>query len=244
MARVVTESPRPLLPQRHTIPPHMEAAVLKALEKLPADRFATAAQFAEALAKPGMATVPTWSAAREAATAGAGRARFGRERLAALAPWGIALLAMAGAAAVWLRPAPAATARPVVRFDIQLPRDAEPVGATGSTIALAPDGSQVVYVGKAQSGQRLYSRRMDRPEPVAIPGSDGGSLPFFSPDGSWLGFAQGTKLVKMAIVGGPVTPSAPYPGSRTGPPGRPETPSSSPPIPGSWTCRPAAALPA
>ena len=41
VARVVTEAPRPLHPQRHTIPPHVEAAVLTALEKLPADRFAT-----------------------------------------------------------------------------------------------------------------------------------------------------------------------------------------------------------
>ncbi len=52
VARVVTESPRPLVPQRHTIPPHVEAAVLTALEKLPADRFASAAQFAEALSRP------------------------------------------------------------------------------------------------------------------------------------------------------------------------------------------------
>src|SRR5438309_9494348 len=60
VARVVTETPRPLLPQRHTIPPHVEAALLRALEKLPADRYATAAQFAEALSRPGAATVPTW----------------------------------------------------------------------------------------------------------------------------------------------------------------------------------------
>ncbi|HQR19165.1 MAG TPA: serine/threonine-protein kinase, partial [Gemmatimonadales bacterium] len=45
VARVVTEHPRPLVPQRHTIPPQVEAAVLRALEKLPADRFATAAEF-------------------------------------------------------------------------------------------------------------------------------------------------------------------------------------------------------
>jgi serine/threonine-protein kinase len=40
VARVLTESPRPILPQRHTIPPQVEAAVLTALEKLPADRSA------------------------------------------------------------------------------------------------------------------------------------------------------------------------------------------------------------
>src|SRR6185436_9758210 len=49
VARVVTESPRPLIPQRHTIPPHIEAAVLTALEKLPADRFPSASDFSEAL---------------------------------------------------------------------------------------------------------------------------------------------------------------------------------------------------
>src|SRR6185295_16476131 len=50
VARVVTEAPRPLLTQRHTIPAHVEAAVLTALEKLPADRFSSAAEFAQALA--------------------------------------------------------------------------------------------------------------------------------------------------------------------------------------------------
>ncbi|HUF36819.1 MAG TPA: serine/threonine-protein kinase [Gemmatimonadales bacterium] len=55
VARVLTESPRPLLPQRHTIPRHVEIAVLTALEKLPADRFATAAEFVEALKDSGPA---------------------------------------------------------------------------------------------------------------------------------------------------------------------------------------------
>ncbi len=61
VARVVTEQPRSLTSQRHTIPPQVEAAVLQALEKLPADRFATAAEFAAALANPGFATRATTS---------------------------------------------------------------------------------------------------------------------------------------------------------------------------------------
>src|SRR5215210_7754407 len=56
VARVVTESPRSLTTQRHTIPRNVEAAVLTALEKLPADRFATAAEFAEALRDKGYST--------------------------------------------------------------------------------------------------------------------------------------------------------------------------------------------
>jgi len=201
VARVVTESPRPLVPQRHTIPPHVEAAVLTALEKLPADRFATAAQFAEALTRPGVGT-----ATRTAVTPSVVRAaRSWRSTLTDIAPWAIATLAAIIAAVAVLRRPPSPPSH-VVRFGIQLPRDAEPVGATGSTIAFSPDGSQVVYVGKAGSGQRLYQRRMDRPDPVPVPGSEGGSLPFFSPDGQWLGFVQGRKLVKVALAGGVVTP--------------------------------------
>src|SRR3954451_9017808 len=49
VARVLTESPRSLRTQRKSVPPHVEAAVLTALEKLPADRFETAKAFAEAL---------------------------------------------------------------------------------------------------------------------------------------------------------------------------------------------------
>jgi serine/threonine-protein kinase len=59
IARVMTEEPRSLTLQRKTIPPHVEAAVITALAKLPADRFGTAAQFAEALGRPGIATVAT-----------------------------------------------------------------------------------------------------------------------------------------------------------------------------------------
>ncbi|HUF35570.1 MAG TPA: hypothetical protein VMN37_06445, partial [Gemmatimonadales bacterium] len=137
--------------------------------------------------------------------------RTARARLAAIAPWAVALLAVAGAALSVGRQTPS-PARQMVRFGIQLPRDAEPVGATGSTIAFSPSGSQVVYVGRAPSGTRLYSRRMDVPDPVPIAGSDGASLPFFSPDEQWLGFVQNQKLVKVAIAGGPVTPIATVPG--------------------------------
>ena len=49
VAKVLTETPPPLALRRHSIPPEVEEAVLTALEKLPADRFGTAAEFAAAL---------------------------------------------------------------------------------------------------------------------------------------------------------------------------------------------------
>ncbi|MDH4132850.1 MAG: serine/threonine protein kinase, partial [Gemmatimonadota bacterium] len=49
VAKVMTERPTPLSTVRDTVPEEVEDAVLTALAKLPADRFATAAEFAAAL---------------------------------------------------------------------------------------------------------------------------------------------------------------------------------------------------
>src|SRR5881296_3176087 len=68
IAKVVTARPRPLQQLRESVPPHVEAAVLKALAKLPADRFQTAAQFVDALARPGWGGVPATTAPDVAAS--------------------------------------------------------------------------------------------------------------------------------------------------------------------------------
>jgi eukaryotic-like serine/threonine-protein kinase len=202
IARVMTEPPRSLTLQRHTIPPQLEAVVRRALEKLPADRFPSAAQFGAALANPGsMGSAVTGAYPQPAEPVAVRRRRF-------MTLGGVgAAAAVAGAALwAWLGASPAAPAPPVVRFAIVLPHGTEPIGAIGSTIAVAPDGSRIVYVGKATSGQRLYSRGMDQLDPVPIPGTEGALLPFFSPDGQWIGFQQGGRLVKLSLSGGPVTP--------------------------------------
>ena len=49
IAKVMTDAPHALTLHRKTVPPQVEAAIMQALQKLPADRFGTAAEFAEAL---------------------------------------------------------------------------------------------------------------------------------------------------------------------------------------------------
>ena len=49
VARVLTEEPRSIALQRKAVPEAVENAVMRALEKLPADRFASAAEFVTAL---------------------------------------------------------------------------------------------------------------------------------------------------------------------------------------------------
>ena len=239
VAKVLTETPPPLRPRRPMVSAAVEHAVLVALQKLPADRFGSAKDFADALDDKGGTYAPTVSlTSRPHVLATSRRGRV----LAVLA---VAAIATAAGTVGWLlhRP-PTAPVRPLVRFDIQLPRDVQAVGATGSTIAVAPDGSQLVYVGKAPAGQRLYVRYLDRPEPVAIAGTDGASLPFFSPDGQWVGFRQGDELARVTLAGGPVSPITRLNGVAYGATWAPgDTVIFSPPIPGSWKCRWPAALP-
>ena len=205
IARVMTESPRSLTLQRHTIPPHVAAAVNAALEKLPADRFATAAQFAEALGEAGAQThrrtdAQTRSAAPSLAV-GTGRRPMAR-RIAAAAPWALAAVAVAVAGWAAWRPRPSAVAPVVLRYAMQLPDSLAFEDGDGSSLAYAPDGSVFTY--GSRSGLQL--RSADRLDPVPVPGGRRGSGPFFSPDGQWLGFLTDGRLVKVPLAGGaPVT---------------------------------------
>jgi len=90
-SRVMSEEPRPVTEHRRTVPPHVDAAVARALEKLPADRWQTAAQFAEALTDVG---------------GGASRWARGRRRRGALGsaiPWVLSAALLLVLARVGLR---------------------------------------------------------------------------------------------------------------------------------------------
>ncbi|MFI5214648.1 MAG: hypothetical protein ACHQU8_08935, partial [Gemmatimonadales bacterium] len=207
IARVMTEEPRSLTLQRKTIPPHIEAAVTMALAKLPADRFATAAQFGEALGKvdfvlPRTRAVPAGTGARAS-------------RLPAWAPWAVAGVAAAMAAFGWLHPH---RSPDVQRFGVVLP-DSMGVRTdhNGTSVALAPDGSRLVYVGSVpHQPQQLYVREFGQLEPRPIPGTAGAESPFFSPDGQWVAFFADGKLKKVALAGGPPLSIADAPSGRGG----------------------------
>ena len=69
-------------------------------------------------------------------------------------------------------------------------------------LAISRDGRRIVYVARGSSGTRIYLRRPDDPEATPIAGTEGGSAPFVSPDGEWLGFAARGGIWKVPIVGG------------------------------------------
>jgi serine/threonine-protein kinase len=204
IARVMTEQPRSLTLQRHTIPPHVEAAVFTALEKLPADRFATAAQFAEALARPGALTAAATAARPAPVRAGAHAARLKDPLVVGLAA--VAVLALGFALVRGRRPS-AAPATGAIRFRYAGSDSARVVENFPWPAAISPDGSMLVYAAAQPTGTGiLFAKRTDQLEGHPVPGTESGSQPLFSPDGQWVAFEQGTKEKKVRLDGSaPVT---------------------------------------
>jgi serine/threonine-protein kinase len=99
---------------------------------------------------------------------------------------------------VWnLKPSPL---KPVTRFTITLPPGQRLAGS--AALALSPDGSKLAYVATTQTSlQQIYLRAMDNSETKPIPGTEGATQPFFSPDGQWVGFFAGGKLKKISVYG-------------------------------------------
>ena len=76
-------------------------------------------------------------------------------------------------------------ARLPIRVSIALP-DGDL--ARRNSMALSPNGRDIVYVAFQDGERRLYRREIGRFEAVPIPGSEGARSPFFSPNGNWVGF--------------------------------------------------------
>jgi Tol biopolymer transport system component/tRNA A-37 threonylcarbamoyl transferase component Bud32 len=197
VARVMTEEPRPLTTQRRNVPANVAAAVSQALEKIPADRFASAHEFAEALNNP----LFTLSGASGTATDRDRTTRRLRQMLYGTA----ALAALFLAIAIWssMRPAPV---KPVVRYNLVFDSAEamiQPIGYFWGRLALSRDGSRLAYVGGPHA--QILVRQRNQLHATAIPGSEGAQNPFFSPDGQQVGFVTGASKLQIASLnGGPL----------------------------------------
>ena len=72
-----------------------------------------------------------------------------------------------------------------------------------TAIAISPDGRTVVFNAAHGATYQLYKRGLNSFEAVAMPGTDDAYVPFFSPDGEWVGFQAGQQLKKIHVNGGP-----------------------------------------
>jgi len=220
LGRIITGEVPPPKEERASIPTNVDAAIRKALEKVPADRFVGARDFAKALGDAGF--------------------RHGERAIpeapATAGPWkGLATAAIVVAAistlfASWLFLSGGdAPASPVVRFTLPLGESADlHLGdARGSlfgrpvvtSFAVSPDGEMLVYAAWEETGDRgpllgrfgsvrpesrLYRRRLDQARVEPITGTESGSFPFFSPDGEWIGFFSPEGLKRVSVADGNV----------------------------------------
>ncbi len=187
VARIMTEEPRALALQRKTVPPHVEATVTRALQKLPADRFASAAQFADALTHPGAVATPTAASVTQRAVVG------GARQWRTQAPWILLLLAVGFGTWGWLRHSPA----PGVSWLSVTLSDTLGITPYGPPLAFSPDGQSLVFREARTPTGLLWIKRRDQLEPVPIPGTERGFSPVFSPDGQWLAFTADGQVKKI-----------------------------------------------
>ena len=160
----------------------------RCLEKSPEQRFQSARDLSFALSA---------LSGTEASSDGARSAAAPRRM--PLLPWlAVALALVAVAAVTWFvarRPAP--TTR--MQFALAVPDE-----MSISHMALSRDGSMLVFVSPEESSAlpMLFVQRIGSPSVTPLPGTQGASYPFWSPDGAYVGFFANGKLQKMAISGG------------------------------------------
>jgi serine/threonine-protein kinase len=195
VAKVMTAEPIPPTAARKTVPPAVEAAVLTALEKLPADRWASAKEFADALTGDGSV------ARRPAGSAPRGRGGLATWQRGAL---GAALLAL-GLFGGWLlghgsrRPQFGAATKVTYENTLEI----HP--------ALSPDGRFLAYAGGSSLRTRLYLRQVSGGRATLLT-EDSAAIevaPSWSPDGSRILFATQRGLFSIPASGGPARQEAP-----------------------------------
>ena len=209
IARVLTERPRSIRASRPSVPDQVEAAVERALEKLPADRWTTAHEFTEGLAGARSVTRSANFATRTVAGTGQSRSSLlGKPGLRESVAW---TLAAVGIAFGWWATSRPEVVQPMMRSTIDLPDSTIVNGsffAGMPSVAISRDGSLLAFIGaqRVRGGglQRLalYVRRLDDLDSRPLEGVDYASGPSFSPDNRWLAFVDRNRTLRRIPVAG------------------------------------------
>jgi serine/threonine-protein kinase len=196
IAAIMHVDPAPLTKLQPLAPPALDRLVRTCLAKDPENRWQSGADLKRELqwiAESGTNLQPTESRASVP----------GRKSITAVVA-AIVSGALIGAAIVsFLRRPAAPSPKPITRFAIELGTGEQFTG-TRQLVAISRDGTRIAYV----ANQRIYLRSLNQLAATPLRGAEGAtvSTPFFSPDGQWVGYADGLQLKKISINGGtPVT---------------------------------------
>ena len=165
--------------------PALERAVRECLVKDREERRQSAADLRRELA---------WLAGPEATAAPASPPSASRWLWPATLALGLVLVALLALTSLRRAPAPA-----VVRAALEVP-----LHPSFAAAALSPDGRRLAYASPAaRGGTELRIRSLDGVEARTLPGTEGATMPFWSPDSRAIGFFAGGELKRVDLAGGP-----------------------------------------
>ena len=198
--KIIADTPRPVSELRKSVPPNVAAAVMMALEKLPADRFTTAEAFATALGD------KAFRHADATPQSAAGR----------VLPWKIAT-AMGALAAILALVWAVSSGGSVVehagrRIRLEPPRPIEEFSRLVRSLAISPDGSRLawrfretsVVAGDTLVDSSLWIQSWNGLPPTRLQGTRGAVAFGFSPDGGRIVFSTAGDLRVLDIDEGRV----------------------------------------
>jgi hypothetical protein len=195
MTAILKEDPPHLSAVERNVPPSLTRIVNRCLEKDPAARFKAVDDVAFALeafsdAGPG-------SDARPAA-----RLKKGMQLTSAAALVVAAALIITATLFVTRFAVPSAglVGQRVSRVELNLPAGTELNIQASGAIALSPDGAAVAFIGTVGGLRRVYLRRLDQLQTVALQGSEAAQTCLFSPDGGSIAFIGVDGVMKKASL--------------------------------------------
>jgi Tol biopolymer transport system component len=207
LASVLREEPVPIATIRDGLPADLQRVVLRCLRKDPARRFQHMDDVGVALHElneeidvaraPSPAAV---SARGDALPSSGDPAPFASTRSRTMLI-GVAPVVVVGVviAAAWFSRSP--DIGTAARLSISAPGQLTPQ----TSVAISPDGRRVAFVSTDPSGRSmLWIRELDSLKPRVLAGTEDAAHPFWSPDGSALGFLGGGKLKRVDVGGGGV----------------------------------------
>jgi len=194
---ILNHEPPPVSSLQTTSPPMLDRVVRTCLAKDPDDRWQTLHDLSSEL---------KWIAQSTATGPGAVAPRTTARQIVSRASV-IAASVVAGAAlaSFWSsRAGPPPSAALSVRATASLPPGFQLTVGARKPLALSPDGKLLAYAAAGDSQSQVFVRPLNRLEATEVGGTQGGSGPFFSPNGEWLGFfvASEGRLKKVALSGG------------------------------------------
>jgi serine/threonine protein kinase len=204
---ILEKDPEPISASQPQAPPMLDRVVRACLAKDPADRIQSAHDVAMDL---------RWvsdAAPNESERSSAQLNKSWAAALAALLLVFVALAAFAGYR--WAK-----SSEQTVSLHAEIPPpdkfSLDTTGDAGGMPVLSPQGDKIAFVAHSGETKLLWVRSLSSEAAQSLDGTAGAAHPFWSPDGRYIGFFAGGKVMKIAATGGPVAAMADAPNSRGG----------------------------